>query len=254
MATTISAGGWKKAEINMTPLIDVLLVLIIIFMVITPLTPRGLPTLVAQPPREPYDGKESHEIVVTVRSDGTLLLNREALNSTSLRVRLEHFYRSGATRVIFVRGEKAIEFGRVAEVIDMARGAGVFHVALMTNWATSPGMPAVSRCTRALRSLRTIQRSPFGVRPDPPSTLQNPLHLRRLKRLGQHIMPAQVQHLHPKILVRESGGDDEKRMVWQQLQCRKKVFPVSGRQIPFGDDDRNRPGSQNAEGGFQRVG
>jgi len=132
VATTISAGGRKKAEINITPLIDVLLVLIIIFMVITPLKPRGLPTLVAQPPSsEPQD--ESPELVVTVRSDGTLLLNGEPLNLTSLRVRLEHFYKSSATRVIFVRGEKAIEFGRVAEVIDMARGAGVYEVALMTN-------------------------------------------------------------------------------------------------------------------------
>ena len=118
----------------MTPLIDVLLVLIIIFMVITPLTPRGLPTLVAQPPStEPRDENSSPEIVVTVRSDGTLLLNREPLNLTSLRVRLEQFYRNGANRVIFVRGEKAIEFGRVAEVIDTARGAGFHHVALMTN-------------------------------------------------------------------------------------------------------------------------
>ena len=134
MATTIRPGGRKKAEINISPLIDVLLVLIIIFMVITPLTPRGLPALVAQPPSsDPYDEKWSPEIVVTVRSDGTLLLNREPLNIASLRARLEHFYKSGATRVIFVRGEKAIEFGRVAEVIDMARGAGVYQVALMTN-------------------------------------------------------------------------------------------------------------------------
>jgi biopolymer transport protein ExbD len=124
----------------MTPLIDVLLALIIIFMVITPLTSRGLPTLVAQPPSgEPPDENSSPEIVVTVRSDGPLLLNREPVNLTSLRVRLEHFYKNGATRVIFVRGEKAIEFGRVAEVIDIARGAGVYEVALMTNWATSPG-------------------------------------------------------------------------------------------------------------------
>jgi biopolymer transport protein TolR len=134
MATTIRPGGRKKAEINMTPLIDVLLVLIIIFMVITPLTPRGLPTLVAQPPStEPQDAGSLPRSMVTVRSDGTLLLNREPLNLTSLRARLEQFYKSGATRVIFVRSEKAIEFGRVAEVIDMARGAGVFYVALMTN-------------------------------------------------------------------------------------------------------------------------
>jgi biopolymer transport protein TolR len=81
MATTIRPGGRKTAEINMTPLIDVQLVLIIIFMVITPLTPRGLPTLVAQPPStEPHDENWSPEIVVTVRSDGTLLLNSEPLN------------------------------------------------------------------------------------------------------------------------------------------------------------------------------
>jgi biopolymer transport protein ExbD len=134
MATTIGPGGRKKAEINITPLIDVLLVLIIIFMVITPLTPRGLPALVAPPPsNEPHDDKLFPEIVVTVRSDGTLLLNREPINFTSLRVRLEHLYRNDATWVIFVRGEKAIEFGRVAEVIDMARGAGGYEVALMTN-------------------------------------------------------------------------------------------------------------------------
>jgi biopolymer transport protein ExbD len=134
MATTIRPGDRNKAEINMTPLIDVLLVLIIIFMVITPLTPRGLPTLVAQPPSsESQDENRSFEIVVTVRSDGTILLNSEPLNLTSLRARLEQFYKSEATRVIFVRGEKAIQFGRVAEVIDMARGAGVYQVALMTN-------------------------------------------------------------------------------------------------------------------------
>jgi biopolymer transport protein ExbD len=92
-------------------LIDVLLALIIIFMVITPLTPRGLPGLVARPPLSgPQDEKWSPEIVVTLRRDGTLLLNGETLDIVSLRVKLEHFYKSGANRVIFVRGEKAIEF------------------------------------------------------------------------------------------------------------------------------------------------
>ena len=134
MATTINTGGRKKAEINMTPLIDVLLALIIIFMVITPLTSRGLPTLVAQPPpSERRDDKQFPKIVMTVRSDGTLLLNSEPLNLKSLRIKLEHFYKDGATGVIFVRSGRATEFGRVAEVIDMARGAGFYQVALMTN-------------------------------------------------------------------------------------------------------------------------
>ncbi len=134
MAMAISNGGRAKAEINMTPMIDVLLVLIIIFMVITPLTSRGLRALVPQPAGdEPGNSGTGREIVVTVRADGMMLLNREPLTFAALQSRLERLYKSGATRVIFVRGDRGIEFARVAEVIDMARGAGVYRVALMTN-------------------------------------------------------------------------------------------------------------------------
>jgi biopolymer transport protein TolR len=109
-------------------------VLIIIFMVITPLTPRGLPTAIPQPPAVgPDSAKPSSDVVVTVREDGTLLLNREPVDLASLRTRLEHLYQNSASRVIFVRGERAVQFGTVAEVIDTARGAGVYHVGLMAN-------------------------------------------------------------------------------------------------------------------------
>ena len=134
MGMTAGSDGHERAEINMTPMIDVLLVLIIIFMVITPVTSRGLNTLVPQPPSTaPEAAEPSHDIVVTVRGDGTMLLNQEPLDLAALQARLERLYKSGATRVIFVRGEKSIEFARVAEVIDLARGAGVYRVALMTN-------------------------------------------------------------------------------------------------------------------------
>ncbi len=134
MGMTAGSHGPERAQINMTPMIDVLLVLIIIFMVITPITPRGLNTLVPQPPSAgPEAAEPSHDIVITVRGDGTALLNQEPLDLAELQARLERLYKSGATRVIFVRGEKSIEFARVAEVIDLARGAGVYRVALMTN-------------------------------------------------------------------------------------------------------------------------
>jgi biopolymer transport protein TolR len=133
MGMTVRTGG-ERAEINMTPMIDVLLVLIIIFMVITPIAPRGLEALVPQQPRTgPEPVAPTQDIVVTVRSDGTNLLNREPLDSAGLQARLTRLYAAGATRVIFVRGDKDIEFRRVAEVIDMARGAGASRVALMTN-------------------------------------------------------------------------------------------------------------------------
>lgn len=134
MGMTVGDNNRERAAINMTPMIDVLLVLIIIFMVITPLTSRGLRALVPQPaPPEPEKAKPASEIVVTVRNDGTVLLNQEPLTLPALRARLERLYENGATRVVFVRGGRSLEFGCVAEVIDLARGAGIYNIALMTN-------------------------------------------------------------------------------------------------------------------------
>ena len=70
---------------------------------------------------------------MTVRADGTLLLNSDPIDSASLKARLERLYRNASNRAIFVRGEKSLAFSRVAEVIDLARGAGAFRIALMTN-------------------------------------------------------------------------------------------------------------------------
>ena len=123
----------RKAQINMTPMIDVLLVLIIIFMVITPVTQTGLRALVPQPaPDNPEQSPPAQDIVITVRPDGTVRLNQEPVNVTDLRRRLTLLVRTATDRVIFVRGEKGLEFRAVAEVIDIANGAGFNRVALMT--------------------------------------------------------------------------------------------------------------------------
>ena len=133
MGMNVGGGGRHRAEINVTPMIDVLLVLIIIFMVITPIAPRGLN--VAVPPAATADQPPgpTHDIVVTVREDGKVLLNQEELELANLNWRLLALFPNGATQVVFVRGEKALQFGRVAAVIDMMRGVGVNRVALMTN-------------------------------------------------------------------------------------------------------------------------
>jgi biopolymer transport protein ExbD len=112
-------------------MIDVLLVLIIIFMVIMPTTPLGLDALVPQP----SDAKAppQTDIVITVRADGTYRLNQESLDLPGLQARLTALFRPGASQVIFIRGDKNLEFARVAEVIDLAHGIGLAHVGLMTN-------------------------------------------------------------------------------------------------------------------------
>ena len=134
MGMAVTGSSHHKAEINMTPMIDVLLVLIIIFMVITPLTPSGLRTLLPQPPplsRE--DPARLADIVITVAKDGLVLVNRERVSLAGLPDRLARIFRARGDEVIFVRGDKELEFRRIAEVIDIAKGAGMQRVALMTD-------------------------------------------------------------------------------------------------------------------------
>jgi biopolymer transport protein ExbD len=127
-----TGGARSKAEINMTPMIDVLLVLIIIFMVITPLTPAGLRTLVPQPP-DAAEHESSTDIVVTVERDGSARLNAERIELLALHDRLSRIYQVRGDAVIFVRGDKRLEFQQIAAVIDIAKGAGLQRVALMTD-------------------------------------------------------------------------------------------------------------------------
>jgi len=130
---TVTTHQREQAEINMTPMIDVLLVLIIIFMVITPVTSSGLETALPQPAPPTALARESHEIVVTVLAGGTVLLNQEELNLSALAPRLKQLYWNHPSQPMFVKGERGLEFGNVAAVIDLARGAGVERVGLMTN-------------------------------------------------------------------------------------------------------------------------
>lgn len=128
----MAGNGKTRADINMTPMIDVLLVLIIIFMVITPTTSRGLNTLVPQTSTAPAPAVPQHDIVVTVLAGGQVLLNQESLDLAALEQRLHKLFWEGASDVIFIRADKALDFGNVVRVIDLARGSGVRRVALMT--------------------------------------------------------------------------------------------------------------------------
>jgi biopolymer transport protein TolR len=118
----------------MTPMIDVLLVLIIIFMVITPLTPKGLEALVPQPapPNQPQNDADQRTVVVTVNKDKSMLINNESTDMAKLGPRLEEIFKTRAERVIFVKGDPDLEFQDVAKVIDAAKGVGIDKVGLMT--------------------------------------------------------------------------------------------------------------------------
>lgn len=119
------------AEMNVVPLIDILLVLLIIFMVISPTMTQGLRAEVPAPGHG--DGDVMKTIVVQVAANGALRINNEVSSWEHLGARLREIFRSRADKVAFVKGDVAVDFSQVARAIDVIQAAGIEQVGLLTD-------------------------------------------------------------------------------------------------------------------------
>jgi biopolymer transport protein TolR len=122
------------SEINVTPMIDVLLVLLIIFMVIVPSLPRGEAALIPAPSSKAESARDAVVLEVTQRTGDAVSfrINQQPVAPEVLQSRLAAIYATRARRVLFVKGDDHLSFTEVAEVLDISHAAGIDQIGLMT--------------------------------------------------------------------------------------------------------------------------
>jgi biopolymer transport protein TolR len=143
MAASVQGSRDKIAEINVTPMIDILLVLLIIFMVIVPAVPKGLEATLPQAPRSPAMTQPDSIVVQVLGHQGaspTYRINDIDVPHAQLLAKLTEIFANRAERTMFVKSDDNVSFAFVADVIDIGKAASAKHIGLMTPKAQRVGL------------------------------------------------------------------------------------------------------------------
>ncbi|HWN47228.1 MAG TPA: biopolymer transporter ExbD [Steroidobacteraceae bacterium] len=135
MAVGLGGLDQTKSDINVTPLIDVLLVLLVLFMIITPLLTKALDSAIPKTSEQTLPPEFSEkQLVLTITQDGRFQLNREEIGLTQLGARLHGVFtqRGSGERVIFINADDEVPYGTIVQAMDICRGAGAEDVGIVT--------------------------------------------------------------------------------------------------------------------------
>ncbi|HEX7579953.1 MAG TPA: biopolymer transporter ExbD [Thermoanaerobaculia bacterium] len=135
MGMDVGGGGGPKSEINVTPLVDVVLVLLIIFMVVQPLLQMGY--VVQVPPNSntpPPPEASKDQIIVTVTANKDVYLNKERIELQNLPIRLQEVLRNRGSKVVFFSADDSVNYGKAMEVMDTVRNNGAKNIGIVMDY------------------------------------------------------------------------------------------------------------------------
>ena len=133
MSMSMGSSTGVKSDINVTPLVDVMLVLLIIMMIVAPLLNQGVPVTLPKATNTSEKPETQGQTVVAIDSDGRFYVNAVEVSKDRLQTRIAEIFETAETRVVIIKADVDVEYAAVMEAMDQLRASGIEDMGLITD-------------------------------------------------------------------------------------------------------------------------